>query len=145
MKNSFTPAPPAKALVSIISFKEHSYTQNPHSSNEETFGTFWWRYSIPRSPVLCVEKSACVQPELCTENHYRTWPWEHMKYIWTITQIPSCKSRGVYLEKDQKRVGSILIYTSSSQHALDQDSQRCKEVRYISYAPFPWWQPVFGV
>lgn len=36
MNNSFTPAPTAKALIQFLSFKEHSYTQLPRSSNEET-------------------------------------------------------------------------------------------------------------
>lgn len=44
MNNSFAPAPPAKALILFLSFKEHSYTQKPHSSNEET--------SVPSNKII---------------------------------------------------------------------------------------------
>lgn len=41
-------------------------------------------------------------------------------YIRMNTQILSCRSRDEYLEKDQKRVGSRLIYTSlASIYMLD--------------------------
>lgn len=100
---------------------------------------------MPGSSVFFVGNPECVQPNICVEDLYRTWPREHLEYIWMISQIPSYKSRDEYLKKDQKRVGSSLVYSSFNQLVLDEESQRYKEGRYISYTTFPWPQSLSGV